>query len=59
MSLACAAGTRLRTVCHVEWKTVEGLEKAAGKEGNHTLAADDIDWCGSQIDCFCQWHVVN
>jgi len=25
-------------------KTVEGLEMAAVKEGNHTHAMDDIDW---------------
>jgi len=40
-------------------KTVERLEMAAVKEGNHTLAADDIDWCVSQIDCHREWHVVN
>jgi len=40
-------------------KTVECLEMAAGKEGNRTLAADDIDWCVSQIDCLSEWHVVN
>jgi len=36
-------------------KTVERLEMAAVKEGNHTLAAVDIDWCVSYIDCLCQW----
>ena len=40
-------------------KTAERLEIAAVKEGNHTLAVDDIDWCVSQIDCLCEWHVVN
>ena len=39
-------------------KTAEHLEMAAVKEGKRTLAAD-IDWCGSQIDCLCEWHVVN
>jgi len=32
---------------------------AAVREGNRTLAADDIDWCGSQIDSLCEWHVMN
>jgi len=32
---------------------------AAVKEGNRTLAADGINWCVSQIDCLCEWHVVN
>ena len=32
---------------------------AALKEGNCTLAADDIDWRVSQIDCLIEWHVVN
>jgi len=32
---------------------------AAVKEGNHTLAADDIDWRVSQINCLCEWQVVN
>ena len=40
-------------------KTAEQLEMAAVKEGNHTLAADDIDWCVAQNDCLCEWHVVN
>jgi len=39
-------------------KTAERLEMAAVKDGNRTLAAD-IDWCGSQIDCLCEWHVMN
>jgi len=29
------------------------------KEGNRTLAVDDIEWCVSQIDCLCEWHVMN
>jgi hypothetical protein len=32
---------------------------AGVKEANCTLAADDIDWCVSQIDCLCEWHVLN
>jgi hypothetical protein len=32
-------------------KTVERLEMAAVKEGNHTHVAVDIDWRVSQIDC--------
>ena len=40
-------------------KTAEHLEMAAVKEGNRTLAADEVDWCVSQIDCLCEWHVVN
>jgi len=32
---------------------------AAVMEGNRTLEADDIDWCVSQMDCLCEWHVVN
>jgi len=38
--------------------TVERMEMAPSKEGNRTLAADDIDWCVSQIECFCEWHGV-
>jgi len=34
-------------------ETAERMEMAAVKEGNLTLAADDIDWCVSQIDCLC------
>jgi hypothetical protein len=40
-------------------KTAERLEMAAVKERHCTLAADDIDWCVSQIDCLCEWHVMN
>jgi len=40
-------------------KTVECLEMAAVKEGNRTLAADDIDWCVSPIDCLSEWHAMN
>jgi len=40
-------------------KTAERLEMAAVEEGNRTLAADDIDWCVSHIDCLRKWHVVN
>jgi len=40
-------------------KVAERVEMAAVKEGNRTLAADHIDWCVSQIDCLCKWHVVN
>jgi hypothetical protein len=32
---------------------------AAVKEGNHTLVADTIYWCVSQIDYLSKWHVVN
>jgi len=40
-------------------KTAEHLEMAAVKEGNHTHAADDIDWPDSQIDSLYQWQCVN
>jgi len=40
-------------------KTADRLEMAAVKEGNRTLAADDIDWCVSQTDYLCEWHVMN
>jgi len=40
-------------------KTAECLEMAAVKEGNHTLGADDIDQCVSQIGCHCLWQLVN
>jgi hypothetical protein len=40
-------------------ETVERREMAALKEGIRTLAADDIDWCVSQFDCLCEWHVTN
>jgi len=40
-------------------ETAERLEMAAVEEGNRTLAADEIDWCISQIDCIREWHVVN
>jgi hypothetical protein len=40
-------------------KTVECLEIAAVKEGNCTLAANDIDWSVSQIHCLSVCHVVN
>jgi hypothetical protein len=39
--------------------TAEHLEMAAVKKGNRTLAVDDIDWCVSQIDSLCKWHIVN
>jgi len=39
-------------------ETAEHLEMAAVKEGNCTLAADDINWWISQIDCPCQWQFV-
>jgi hypothetical protein len=39
--------------------TAEHMEMAAVKDGNCTLAADDFDSCVSQIDCLCEWHVVN
>jgi len=32
---------------------------AAVKKGNRTLVADDIDWCVSEIESLCEWHVVN
>ena len=34
-------------------KAAEHLEMATVQEGNHALAADDIDWCVYQIDCLC------
>jgi hypothetical protein len=40
-------------------RTAERLEMADVKEGNRTLVADDIDWCVSQIDCLCEWHLGN
>jgi len=40
-------------------KTAECVEIAAVKLGNHTHAADDIDWRVSQIDCHWRWEVVN
>jgi len=40
-------------------KTAKHLQMAAVKKSNRTLAADDIDCCVSQIDCLCEWHVVN
>ena len=40
-------------------KTAEHLEMAAVKAGNHTPAADDIDWLVSQLDCLCQWQFLN
>ena len=40
-------------------KTAECLEMAAVQEGNHTPAADDIDWCVHQVDCLCQGQFVN
>jgi len=40
-------------------KTAERLEMAAVKVGNHTLAAEDIDQCVSQIDCRCLWQFMN
>jgi hypothetical protein len=39
--------------------TAEHLQMAAVKESNRTLAADEIDWCVSQIDRLCKWYVVN
>ena len=40
-------------------KTAQSLEMATMKKGNHTLVGDDIEWCVSQIDCHCEWHVMN
>ena len=40
-------------------KTAERLEMAAVKEGNRTIVADDIDWCVFQVDCLCEWDVMN
>jgi hypothetical protein len=39
--------------------TAERRKIAAVTEDNCTLAADDTDWCVFQIDCLCEWHVVN
>jgi hypothetical protein len=39
--------------------TPEHLEIATVKEGNHTLAAEDISWWVSQIDFLWYWHVAN
>jgi len=40
-------------------KTAERLEIGAGKAGNHTHAADDIDWSVFQINCLHQWQFIN
>ena len=40
-------------------KTVEHLEMAAVKEGNHIHTVDDIDWRISEIDYLCQWQLMN
>ena len=52
----------MRTVSPVERRiviTLVHLEMATVGAGNHTHAADDIDWSVSQIDCPCQWQFVN
>jgi hypothetical protein len=36
-------------------KSAEHLEMAAVKEGNRTLAVDDINWSISQIYCLWEW----
>ena len=39
-------------------KTAEHLGMVAVQEGNHTIAADDIDWCVHQVDCLCpRWFL--
>ena len=38
-------------------KTAECLEMSTMNQGNRTIAVDDIDWCDSQIQCLCKWHV--
>jgi hypothetical protein len=40
-------------------KTAERMEMAAMKAGNSTLAADDIDWFVSKIECLCEWHILS
>jgi hypothetical protein len=35
-------------------KAAERLKIDAVKEGTRDFAADDIDWCASQIDCLCE-----
>jgi len=63
ISLAYTGDGLVTVVCYVEWrmvnKTVKCLEMAAVKEGNLTHVVDDINWRVSQIDCICQWQLVN
>jgi len=40
-------------------KTAKRLERTAVKEGNHTHAADDIDWWDSKINCRFLWQFMN
>lgn len=40
-------------------KPVKYLGMAAGKEGNHTHGADDINQWISHIDCLGLWQFVN
>jgi len=40
-------------------KTAECLDIAAMKEGNYTLAADDVNQCVSEIECLCKWNLMN
>ena len=39
-------------------RTAERLEMTAVKVGNHSLAADDIDWFVSHIDHLCLWQFM-
>jgi len=39
--------------------TAESREMAALNAGNHTHAADDIDWFVSQIVSLCQWQFLD
>jgi len=39
--------------------TVECLEMATVRVGNHTHAAGDIHWFLSQIHCLCQWQFMD
>ena len=40
-------------------KPAERQEMATVKECKCTLVAEDIDYCVSQIDCLCEWLLVN
>jgi len=40
-------------------KTAERMDKAARMVDKHTIAADVIDWCISQLNCLSHWHWLN
>jgi hypothetical protein len=39
-------------------ESLKGLEMAAVMAGNHTHAAEIIDFFGFQIDCLWQWQLI-